>query len=159
MYHIISTKISPGQGHAVGRKLLEKLYMEQTGKPLPEIGITDRGKPYLKEDSRWHFSISHTKRHVFCVLSQTNVGVDGEETDRQIDPRLAEKILSPSEKARYEMAEDKRAALLKLWVLKEAAAKLSGKGLQGYPNHTDFDPNDPRVTIIDNCYVAILEEE
>ena len=57
------------------------------------------------------------------------------------------------------VAQDKHYALLKFWVLKEAAAKLSGEGLRGYPNHTDFSLEDPRVTEIDGCLVAVLEEE
>ena len=49
------------------------------------------------------------------------------------------------------------AVLLKLWVLKEASVKLTGEGLRGYPNHTDFSPDDPRVMEMDGCYVAVLE--
>ena len=33
-------------GHDVGRELLAKLYREATGEDLPEIAVTDRGKPY-----------------------------------------------------------------------------------------------------------------
>ena len=144
-------------GHDGGRELLAKLYREATGENLPEIAVTERGKPYFA-DSQWHFSISHTKNHVFCALSQSNVGLDAEETDRQVNLRLAEKILSETEMARFEGASDKSAALLKLWVLKEASVKLTGEGLRGYPNHTDFSPDDPRVTEMDGCYVAVLEE-
>jgi phosphopantetheinyl transferase len=93
---------------------------------------------------------------VFCALSDEPVGIDAEEKERKIDLRLAEKILSPSEKIRYEAAGDKRAALLRLWVLKEAAAKLTGEGLRGYPNHTDFSPDDPHILELDGCYVAVL---
>jgi len=144
-------------GHEAGRELLQKLYREETGNDCPEIAVTDRGKPYFTEGNL-HFSISHTKNHVFCVLHHRNVGIDAEERDRKMNPRLAEKILSESEKIRHEAAEDKQAALLKLWVLKEAAVKLSGEGLRGYPNHTDFDPADPRIMEIDGCYVAVLEK-
>lgn len=154
--HIAFERITSRQGHRAGRKLLEKLYAERVGGQMPAILVTERGKPYF-EGSNLHFSISHSKHHVFCVLSHTNVAIDAEEMDREIDLQLAQKILSPAEKVRYEACGDKRAALLKLWVLKEAAAKLSGEGLRGYPNHTDFDPNDPRVQEINGCYVAILE--
>ena len=148
-------RVLPGQGHEAGRRLLAQLYFQQTGKPMPSLQVTDRGKPYFSDDP-WHFSISHTKNHVFCVLSTEAVGMDAEETDRDIDLRLAAKILSATEYARYEQSADQRTALLKLWVLKEAHAKLSGQGLRGYPNKTDFDPDDPRVQIIENCYVAVL---
>ena len=142
-------------GHETGRLLLKKLWQEHMGGELPQIAITDRGKPYFV-DSSWHFSISHTKRRVFCVLSEQNVGLDAEETDRNISLRLAEKILSPSEKEQFDRAEDQRLALLKFWVLKEAAAKLSGEGLKGYPNQTDFSLDDPSVVETNGCIVAVL---
>ena len=118
---------------------------------------TDRGKPYFAEGNL-HFSITHTPHHAFCALSENNVGIDAEELDRDINLKLAEKILSPEEKEQYHAASDKRTALLTFWVLKEAAAKLSGEGLKGYPNHTCFSLDDPRVTQIDGCLVAVLEE-
>ena len=149
-------KISPGMGHEAGRELLRQLYRDHVGTQMPPILITERGKPYFATGS-WHFSISHTKHHAFCVLSEKPVGLDAEEMDRQIQLQLAEKILSPTEKAIFDRQTDPRAALLKFWVLKEAFAKLSGEGLKGYPNQTNFDPNDPRVQTIDGCYMAIFE--
>ena len=143
-------------GHEAGRELLAKLYREETGRECPEIAVADRGKPYFV-NSPWHFSISHTKNHVFCALSLRPVGLDAEETDRKVDLRLADRVLSASEKRRFDEVEDKRACLLRLWVLKEAAVKLTGEGLQGFPNHTDFEPNDPRIMELDGCYVAVLE--
>ena len=144
-------------GHDAGRLLLSQLYMEKTGKPLPEILIGPRGKPYFAGGDL-HFSISHTKNYAFCVLSESPVGMDAEQMDRKINLALSEKILSPTEKCRFEAAEDKHAALLKLWVLKEAAGKLTGDGINGYPDHTDFSPDDPRIQEIADCYVAIIEE-
>ena len=149
--------LSGRSGHEAGRELLAQAYREATGADLPPIAITERGKPYFP-DSPWYFSISHTKAHAFCVLSDSPIGIDAEETDRNINLALAEKILSPAEKVRYNAATDKRRALLTFWVLKEAAAKCSGEGLRGYPSHTDFSPDDPRVTEIDGCLVAIIEE-
>ena len=145
-------------GHEAGRRLLAELYRQETGRDLPAILTTERGKPYFP-DSDLYFSISHTPGHAFCVLSENNVGIDAEELDRNINLKLADKILSPAEKAQFDVAQDPRIALLTFWVLKEAAAKLSGEGLRGYPNHTDFSLDDPRVTQIDGCLVAALEGE
>ena len=142
-------------GHEAGRLLLQKLWEEQVGGTLPEIAVTDRGKPYFV-DSPWHFSISHTKRHAFCAFGLHPVGLDAEELDRDINLALADKILSPNERAQFDAAQDKRRALLTFWVLKEAQAKLTGKGLRGYPNHTDFRLDDPRVEEIEGCLVAML---
>ena len=154
---IASCDLAGKTGHEAGRQLLADLYREETGKALPEIRTTDRGKPYFP-DSDWHFSISHTPKHAFCVLNKGNVAIDAEELDRNIKLKLAEKILSAEEYARFEGAEDKHRALLTFWVLKEAAAKLSGEGLRGYPNHTHFSLDDPRVTELDGCLVAVMEE-
>lgn len=145
------------RGHEAGRQLLARVYRDTFGGDCPEIAVTERGKPYFI-GGQAHFSISHTQKHVFCALFDRPVGLDAEETDRRIDLRLAEKILSEPEKRRFEAARDKHAALLRLWVLKEASVKLTGEGLRGYPNHTDFDPDDPRIRELGGCYVAVLTE-
>lgn len=152
---VASCELNGRGGHEAGRALLEALYREATGLPLPPIVIGEWGKPYFV-DSGWHFSISHTKNHAFCALARENVAIDAEELDRPINQKLAEKILSPREKAQYDVAPDKNRALLTFWVLKEAAAKLSGRGLRGYPNDTDFSLDDPRVREMDGCLVAIF---
>ena len=145
-------------GHDAGRALLAQLYETHVGGPLPLMAVTALGKPHF-EHSSWHFSISHTPKHVFCALSRNPVGIDAEEMDRQIKLRLADKILSPMERQQFDAAPDKRLALLTFWVLKEAQGKRSGKGLTGYPNHTEFTLSDPRVREMDGCLVAVIEEE
>lgn len=143
-------------GHAAGRALLEKMCVAHAGKPMPDILIQDRGKPCF-EDGSLHFSISHSKSHVFCALSDKPIGIDAERLDRDIDLRLAEKILSPAEYAQWENAADRRIALLKFWVLKEAAAKHTGEGLHGYPNHTEFSLEDERLQFIEDHIIAVIE--
>ena len=150
-------KIQPGTGHREGRKLLAQMYRRRTGKEMPEILLGERGKPYFAAGD-WHFSISHTKNFVFCALDTAPVGIDAEELDRDIKLTLADKILSPVEKAQYDAATDKKRALLTFWVLKEAAGKCSGEGINGYPNKTNFSLDDPRVTEIDGCLVAVIKE-
>ena len=147
---IAFARLEGRDGHTVGRELLTQL----CGGNVPEIAITPQGKPYFANQNL-HFSISHTKNHAFCCVSETNVGLDAEEMDRSISPALADKILSPGEKLRCTCDAD----ILRLWVLKEAYAKLTGKGLGNYLYETDFDPSDPRVLIIDGCFVAVMEEE
>ena len=151
-------EIGDTTGHLAGRALLAEMYRRYVGEELPPIRVTERGKPYF-EDSPWHFSISHSKRHVFCALSRTPIGIDGEELDRKLNPKLAEKILSDPEREEYEQASDRNLALLKFWVLKEAQAKCTGEGLKGYPNHTNFSLSDPRVRQMQGCLVAVVEEE
>lgn len=144
-------------GHDAGRRLLARLYREETGDALPEIRIAPWGKPYFPH-SPYFFSVTHTRRRVFAALSCRAVGIDAEELDRTVRPALAEKILSPSELAQYRTAPDPNRALLTFWVLKEAAAKCTGEGLRGYPNQTAFRLDDPRVQIRDGCLLAVISE-
>ena len=157
MLLIADKTIRPGTGHGEGRALLASLYREHTGNDLPPIETTARGKPYFP-GVPLHFSISHTKKHVFCALSDSPVGIDAEELDRNISLGLAEKVLSPGEKAQFAAAADKRLALLTFWVLKEATVKCTGEGLRGYPNHTDLSLDDPRVTTRNGCLVAVVND-
>ena len=156
--YISARRLDGLTGHEAGRQLLAQMYLEKVGTPLPEIALTPMGKPYFVEGG-WHFSISHTKNHAFCALCTCPVGLDGEELTRSVKPALAEKILSPGEKAQYDAAADKNTALLTFWVLKEAAAKLSGRGIGFKPNDTDFMLTDSRVRQMDGCLVAVLTEE
>ena len=150
---LLYKRLNGQDGHTAGRELLEDLY----GAPLPEIAYTKLGKPCFV-GSDLHFSISHTPKHAFCVLSDRPVGIDAEETDRNIRLDLANKILSPAEMEQFSMTDDPRLALLKFWVLKEAAGKCTGEGMQPWPNHTSFSLDDPRVQEIDGCLVAIIEK-
>lgn len=152
-----SCSLEGRSGHEAGRMLLAKLYREATGKSLPPIVTLPGGKPVF-ETGDWHFSISHTPKHAFCALSERNIGIDAEEADRSINLRLADKILSRWEKAQFDAAADKQKALLTFWVLKEAEAKLTGKGIRGFPNHTNFSLDDPRVEEVDGCILAVMEE-
>ena len=149
------TRLEGRSGHDLGRALLAQLYETHVGGTLPPIRVEPKGKPYFA-DSPWHFSISHTKRHVFCVLADRPVGVDAEETDRTVDLKIAPKILSAGELAAYDASEDPRRTLLQFWVLKEAQAKLTGQGIRWHPRHTDFVLPDSRMQEIDGCFVAIV---
>lgn len=142
-------------GHQVGRLLLTKLYAQATGEELPPIAVTSRGKPYFLGGD-WHFSISHTEHFVFCALSRRNIGLDAEEKGRKVTPAMLEKFTSDAEKSR--LGADPQDAFLRLWVLKEAQSKLTGRGMGNWLKDTDFDPFDPRIQDINGCYVAVLEE-
>ena len=142
-------------GHALGRELLAKLYARVTGEALPPIAVTSRGKPYFTEGN-WHFSISHTDHFVFCALSSRNIGLDAEEKGRKVTPAMLEKFTSDGEKSR--LGADPQDAFLRLWVLKEAQSKLTGRGMGNWLKDTDFDPFDQRIQEINGCYVAVLED-
>lgn len=155
---LASCEIAELGGHHAVWELLAEVYRCETGKPLPPISIGPFGRPEFM-DSPYHFSLTHTDKHAFCVLSGRKVGIDAEELDRPVKLSLAKRILSPDEFAQFEKAADKRRALLTFWVLKESYFKMTGTGLQGFPNRTNFSLADARVWEMDGCLVAVIEED
>lgn len=154
-YTLSWQRLEGRSGHDVGRQLLAELYRAQTGEDLPRIAVTALGKPYFP-DRAWHFSISHTKNHAFCVLSRQNIGMDAEEMGRRVSENLISRYLSPTEQGR--LGADPQDAALRLWVLKEAEGKRTGKGIGDWMKNTDFSPNSQKIQEIDGCYVAVLED-
>lgn len=148
----------PREGHQAALDLLDRLYRQLSGSPMPPIVREAGGKPRF-ETGPWHFSITHTRGHVFVALGKKPLGLDAEELSRRVSPGLAEKVLSPGEFAQYEKAPDKNRALLTFWVLKEAEAKRTGRGIRGYPNQTQFSLDDPRVFTREGCVLALMEGE
>ncbi len=155
---LVGEALDGRNGHEAGLALLERLYRQRFGEAMPPIAREEGGKPYFP-GKNIHFSITHTNRHVFCALSDRSIGIDAEELDRPVKPQLARHILSEKELEQYLRSQDPHRALLTFWVLKEAAAKETGKGIRGYPNDTDFSLDDPRVRVLQGCLVAVIEGE
>ncbi len=141
-------RLSGRSGHEAAWELAASHF----GGNLPEIIRTPQGKPLFAQGNL-HISISHTKNHAFCAIASYNIGIDAEEIGRPV--RAVARYCSPKEIARAEGAQDPGDAYLRLWVLKEAYGKFTGKGLGDSLKNTDFSPDDPNIQIIDGCYVAI----
>lgn len=111
---------------------------------MPPLLRRKRGKPYFA-NSPLHCSITHTRAMVFCVLAETEVGLDAEQLGRPVRPALVKKVLSSQEYCLWQQAEDPDRLFLSLWTLKEATVKYTGDGLRGYPNHLSFDLQGPTL--------------
>jgi 4'-phosphopantetheinyl transferase len=109
----------------LGRRLGEapervEIVHDAMGKP----GLAGPRAPAL------HFSISHSRRYVACAFSRVKVGVDIEQTDREIDPAVAKVLSGPERRHLDSLApKDRTAAFLEIWTMKEAALKAYGTGL------------------------------
>ena len=154
---IASCALAGRTGHEAGRALLAALYREETGHEFAVHCRKSRVASPISPAATGIFPSPTPHEHAFCALSRRDIGIDAEERDRNVNLALAKKILSPKEKAQFDAAPDKRRALLTFWVLKEARVKRTGEGLRGYPNETDFSLDDPRVTEMDGCLVAVIE--
>jgi 4'-phosphopantetheinyl transferase len=77
------------------------------------------GKPYLK-DQNIFFNFSNTSNISILAVSDTEIGIDAEKSDRKISAKLAEK---------YFFEEDDNIPAIKLWTIKESFIKYLGKSL------------------------------
>ena len=110
-----SNRLETIQARIVLRKMLDYFNLK-----LPEIYTTPNGKPYFK-DSNIFFNYSHSKNYIACAISSYEVGIDIEETNRNISDDISKKYLN-NEKGNLKRIET--------WVKKEAYSKLKGLGFQ-----------------------------
>ena len=111
----VIVKLETNQAITLLKKQLNYLDLK-----LPEICISANGKPYFK-NSNLFFNYSHSKNYIACAVSFYEVGIDIEETTRNINNDVAKKYLDnvSGNKKRIET-----------WVKKESYSKLKGLGLQ-----------------------------
>lgn len=146
MLRVAGVSTAGNAGGRDARRLLDLLYREQLGIPMPRLLRHDRGKPYF-ETGELHCSIAHTRFMAFCALSDFSLGLDAEALDRPIRKGLPEKVLSPQEYRAWQQALRPGRFFLALWTLKEACVKYTGEGLQGFPSHLSFDLSGPRPVL------------
>lgn len=100
------------------RILLEKLLGKNQ-----EIIYNDSGKPFLKGTSK-NISISHSTDFATIFISENNIGIDVEQTTRNID-KVASRFLHPDEQKFIEGLENQQLAKILFWSAKEAIFKCS----------------------------------
>lgn len=85
------------------------------------------GKPFCRyRGDHLYMSIAHSGDKVICALSEhLDIGIDIEPAEREVNPRLRERILNPAEVKELGDVE-----AIRLWTIKEAAVKLYGGGLR-----------------------------
>jgi 4'-phosphopantetheinyl transferase len=91
---------------------------------------TEFGKPFLVNDNKIHFNISHSGEWVLGALHYLPVGVDVEKI-QPLDYQIAVRFFSKSECLNL-MNKEGRAKLeyfYEIWTLKESYIKAVGKGL------------------------------
>ena len=89
----------------------------------PEIVYESTGRPLLK-NSRLNISISHSTELVTVIISDKKVGIDVENTKRNID-RTAKRFLHKNEFNHIVTLENPRTIKILYWSAKEAIFKCS----------------------------------
>ena len=110
---------------ALGMSLLAAAYEDYNGEGPTHLGSLPRlkrllgGKPVFEENPNLHFSISHSRTHVICVLSDHPVGVDTLDF-RPLKETTINALATPEELEHFTIYE--------LWALRESVFKLTGTG-------------------------------
>lgn len=120
--------------------------------------ISFEGKPHF-EDYKMFFSLSHEDNLVAVIIDdEKECGIDL--TRRNVNTKLADKILSKDEKAQYDAVaeEDKAEYIARKWAMKEAYGKKTGLGLCDQVYRTTVEMPIKKVTFKDKEYYLCFTE-
>ncbi|MCX5178595.1 4'-phosphopantetheinyl transferase family protein [Streptomyces virginiae] len=103
-----------------------------------QLGRHRNGRPYVKTQPRLFLSMAHSGRYAVAAAALgARVGVDVEEISRvSVLPDRA--FLTPAEISALPSAGPAAEHRAALWVLKEAAMKLTGEGMRAGMKRVDF---------------------
>ena len=95
---------------------------------LPEFEFNEHGKPSLKDHPDIHFSISHCRDAVGCLVSDCPCGLDIEHIHKAKED-LVRHTMSDEEAKSIFADPFPDIAFTRLWTQKEAVLKLAGTGI------------------------------
>ena len=110
--------------------LLRKALREMYGiHDAPVFEYDANGKPSIFGHPEIFFNLSHCRKAVACVVADSPVGIDVEETCRFSDS-IARYTLDDEEYESVVKADNPSQAFIRLWTMKEALLKYTGEGLR-----------------------------
>lgn len=123
---------------------------------MPQFEYNAHGKPFLKDYPGLFFSLSHCKRGVVCVVSDSNVGVDIECVERNADEKLIRYVCNAQECNAIFSSADPALSFMEYWTKKEAVVKYLGTGIDTGTIKEILSDNSVRCTthIVDGCVVS-----
>lgn len=91
--------------------------------------VTGRyGKPYLPDFPAIEFSMTHCRKCIGCSVSEHSIGIDAEEIIH-LKPDIVNGLFTSSEIKAIEASKSPEDETTRIWTVKEAVGKCSGKGL------------------------------
>lgn len=110
--------------------LLRKALREMYGiHDAPVFEYDANGKPSILGHPEIFFNLSHCRKAVACVVADSPVGIDVEETCR-FSYSIARYTLDDEEYESVVKADNPSQAFIRLWTMKEALLKYTGEGLR-----------------------------
>ena len=95
----------------------------------PLFEYCEHGKPSIVGHPEIHFSLSHCREAVACVVSDRPVGIDVESVVRRYKEGLVAYTMNEQERQLIAAAPQPDVAFTRLWTMKEARLKLTGEGI------------------------------
>ena len=106
-------------------------------KEPPEFVYPPRGKPYLKNDPAFHFSVSHTGMFAAVGYADSEIGIDIEQINRPLDREsIAGSVFTLEEQAYVFEPLNELMCMLRfteMWTAKESYLKYLGCGFRKSP--------------------------
>ncbi|MBS6397972.1 MAG: 4'-phosphopantetheinyl transferase superfamily protein [Clostridiales bacterium] len=95
-----------------------------------EYERNSHGKPYLKERPTLYVNWSHSEEYVICGISDREIGIDLQYSQKEVRESLLRRALRPSEQELLRRADEKEQQRLfyVFWTLKESFLKALGTG-------------------------------
>ena len=109
--------------------LMDEVFKKSLGLSDIETQTNEFGKPYLKNHPEIHFNLSHSGDVAVLTVSDTECGVDIEDTSRPHEAiGVANRFFSRNEYAAMMLSANPNEAFCRLWTLRESYVKMRGKG-------------------------------
>jgi len=145
--------------HQVSLNLLERHFGY-----LPEIKVTEKGKPYFTKLNNY-FSVSHCKKMVVVAISNTEIGIDVEIT-RNTNKLVMKKMYHEHETNVI----DEDCDFTKIWTCKESYGKMLGVGVVYDMKAHDFskvvstnsfsiDTGYIKLLTVDDVYICVCSSK
>ncbi len=143
-----------------GEMLARKLLSEYSGTvPKDIVILTDKkGKPY-SQNVNLNFSISHSDKYVACAVNKTQVGIDIEKIQPDINFQITKKFCTEKEKDYIFRSFEKESAVrrfFEVWTFKEAYFKFIGTGITNLKSIDIFELDLNRSCFVEEGYMFTI---
>ncbi len=134
------------QTFIAGRALLAIALKCHYGSNRYQMAYTEAGKPYLQFPKGYYFNLTHSGKHLYLALQQTQpIGIDCEVIRQRNFQRVAKRLFGHAEYHKIANAKDPLAAFFLRWTQYEAAVKYAGKSIFSKPGRANNQANNTMI--------------